>query len=422
MLFNKPRAMDYMRQCGLEALVATSPINITYFTDYYFWLDPVFREYWLSPGASSNLGQMYAIFPLEGEPALVVGAQQVVNAADLWVRDLHTYGGTGLDESVPPTALPGEAVRLYDVLQSAQQNSTPTEALLSVLKARGLTGARIGLELEGLTPPAQQALQSALPQAAVKDCSNLLRLIRAVKSKEEINRMARSAQINEEIGMESLALARPGRRIAEIVQHFRQRIVELGAEFDHFGYGYRGLGVATEPEYVLAEDDVLFMDWGCNYQRYYSDTGTTLALGKPAPVLLERHAALRACLAAGMQAIQPGVKVSALRNAMQQTLAAQGVTASNPHGHGLGLEIRDYPIIVADNGLRLRDDCIDIPSDLPLEVDMVFNLESAIFTPGTGSTHIERTFVVTPDGSRPLTAQDRSGPVQPNPVAGSRQS
>ena len=94
-----------------------------------------------------------------------------------------------------------------------------------------------------------------------------------------------------------------------------------------------------------------------------------------------------------------------------------GITASNPHGHGLGLEIRDYPILVADNSLRLRDDCIDLPSDLPLEVDMVFNLESAIFTAGVGATHIERTFVVAPEGCRPLTAQDRSAPVRPTAVA-----
>lgn len=413
MLFNKPHAMEYMRRCGLEALVATSPINITYFSDYYFWLDPMFKEYWLSPGASSNLAQGYAVFPLEGEPALVVGPQQVVNTADLWVRDVHTYGGTGLDDSLPPAALPGEAERLYAVLHRPGHNATPTEALLNILRARGLAKARIGLEVEGLTPPAKHALTDALPHAVVKDCSNLLRLIRAVKSPEEIDRLARSAQINEQAGMECLSLARPGQPIADIVQHFRARVAELGAEFDHFGFGYRGMGVATEPNYPLADDDVLFVDWGCNYRRYYSDTGTTLAVRDIAPALIERHAALRACLATGMEAIRPGVKASAVRGAMQQTLGAHGITASNPHGHGVGLEIRDYPILVADNGQRLRDDCIDVPSDLPLEVDMVFNLESAIFMPGVGSPHIEKSFVVTPDGCRLLIPQDRSGPARP---------
>jgi Xaa-Pro aminopeptidase len=89
------------------------------------------------------------------------------------------------------------------------------------------------------------------------------------------------------------------------------------------------------------------------------------------------------------------------------------ITASFPHGHGLGLEVRDYPIIVADNEKRIRDDCVDVSSDLPLESDMVINLEAMIAMPGTGSLHIEQSFVVTPEGSRLLAPQDRTGPIQP---------
>lgn len=417
MLLNKSRAIAYMRQCGLEALVATSPVNITYLTDYYFWLDPLFKEYWMSPGASSNLTQGYAIFPLEGEPALVVGTQQVGNAADLWVRDLHTYGATGLDETYPPMALPGEAERIYDVLHAPERHGSATEALAGILKARGLEGARIGVDMEGLTAPARAALPGALPQAQLKDCSNLLRLIRAVKSTEEIERLARAAEISEQAGLESLALARPGVLMGDIVQHYRVRIGQMGADLDHFAYGYRGMGVVTEPSYRLAADDVMFVDWGCNYRHYFSDTGTTLAV-RDLPVLLaDRHAALRAGMAAAMDAIRPGAKCSAVQAALRDTLAGRGITAVNPHGHGVGLEVRDYPILVADNGLRLRDDCIDMAADLPLEVGMVFNMECAIFMPGVGSPHIERSFVVTPEGAQPLTAQDRSAPIRPEATA-----
>ena len=412
MLLNRARAVDYMRRCGLDALVATSPVNITYLSDYYFWLDPLFREYWATPGASSSLGQNFALLPLEGEPALVVGWQQVVNAADLWVREVHTHGSHGLDDSLSPAALPGDVQRLYEILHRMPVPATPAEALLGVLKARGLESARLGLEMEGLTPPARAALEAALPRAQLKDCSNLLRLIRAVKSPEEIRRLTRAAEINETAGLESLRRARPGTRFGEIVQHYRARVAAEGAAFDHFGYGYRGLGVATEPDYELAAGEALFVDWGCNYQYYYSDTGTTLAVGAIAPRLLDRLDMLRTCLDAGMAAIRPGVRASAVQQAMWDVLSARGLKAIFPHGHGVGLEIRDYPILVADNGLRLRDDCIDEPSDLPLEVDMVFNLESALFMPGLGSPHIERSFVVTPDGCRPLAKQDRSWPVQ----------
>ena len=67
MLFNSNRAIEFMRRCEVDVLVATSPTNVTYFSDYYSWLDSQFKEYMMSPGASSDLDQTapYAVFPLE---------------------------------------------------------------------------------------------------------------------------------------------------------------------------------------------------------------------------------------------------------------------------------------------------------------------------------------------------------------------
>ena len=87
MLFNKARAIEYMRRYELDVLVASSPANITYFSDYYCWADMLMKEYMLAPGGSSNLHQGYAVFPLEGDPALVINHSVfAVNAVDSWVR------------------------------------------------------------------------------------------------------------------------------------------------------------------------------------------------------------------------------------------------------------------------------------------------------------------------------------------------
>ena len=131
MLFNKTRAIEYMRRCHVDVLVATSPVNITYFSDYFCWIDPLFKEYMMVPGASCDLAQKYAVFPLEAEPALVVGPQFVANAAELWVQDLHVCGDALLDESLMPTTLPDADQRVLSLLHRPQQNATPTDALLS---------------------------------------------------------------------------------------------------------------------------------------------------------------------------------------------------------------------------------------------------------------------------------------------------
>ena len=411
MLFNRARAIEYMREYGLDVLVATSPVNITYFTDYYCWIDPLFKEYMMVPGASANLAQAYAVFPLEGEPALVVNPLFAANTADLWVKDLHIFGSAGLDDSLPAGELPRSLLRFQELLQAPHDNATPTDALLSILNQRGLTDARIGLEMEGLPPETNELIRRALPGASLRNCADLIRMIRMVKSAEEIQRLTRSAEINEQAAMETLAIARPGRPVSEMADHYRALAAQMGADFDHFAFGVRGLGMTTETNYQLAADDVLYVDYGCIYRYCFSDSGTTLAMGELPGELSERHAALRAGMDAGEEALRPGAKASTVADAMVAALHDRGITASFPHGHGVGLEVRDYPVLVPDNGLRIKDDCVDLPSDLTLEADMVLNLEAPLFMPGVGSLHIEQSYVVTPQGSRPLVEQQRRRPV-----------
>ena len=420
MIFNQARAIQFMKEYNLDVLVATSPVNITYFTDYYFWLDSAFKEYMSNPGGSSNRAQSYAVVPIAGEPALVLGALSVINAADLRVNDLQVYGDPGLDYSLPYQSHTELEKRFIHLLREKPRHANATEALIHVLKSRGLVDARIGLEMEGLLPAACEALRHALPQASIKDSTNLIRLIRAVKTEEEIKRLARSAEINEQAAMESLALARPGKPMADVVQHYRLRSAEMGANFEHYAFSIRGMGVCTEPNYILTPDDILFVDFGCIHANYFSDSGTTLAMAVPTRDMRERYQALTACLKAGVEILRPGVKSSEVQAVMQENLKMNGITASFPHGHGLGLEIRDYPILVPKNGLRIRDECLDVSSDLPIEEGMVINLEACVFMPTVGAIHMERSYIVTAKGNRPLIEQDRSEPRGPGFVGGHR--
>jgi Xaa-Pro dipeptidase len=415
MLFNRDRARKYMGESKLDALIATSPVNITYFTGYFSWLDPITKSYMLSPGAASTLALPgFAVFPANAEPAAVLNPAFAVNAADLWVRDLRVFGSPGFDLSLTNDNLPENYRRVYDVVTRPAAAASPVEALVEILKSKRLADARVGLELEGLPAATFEAIRKAVPKAKLLDCSNLLRLIRMVKTAEEIDRLTRAAEWSERAALETLSTARPGTSLADMTQTYRACIARDGAELDHFCIGLRGLGMATEPDYRLAGDDVMFVDYGCIYQRYFSDSGLTLAMTELSRPLQQRYDALRACIEAGRKTIRAGVRSSGVRNAMWSALEVHGHTASFPHGHGLGLEVRDYPILVADNGLRIRDECVDVSSDLPLEADMVINLESSMFMPGVASLHIEHSFVVTTGGSRLLTPQDHLTPYMPS--------
>jgi Xaa-Pro dipeptidase len=411
MLINRERALALMREHGVDAIVATSPINVRYLSDYACWLAPLFREYMSSPGASSDLSQRnFAVLPVEGEPVLIVDAMFAATAADSWVADIRAVGDAGFQLRGQPEALPDGLARVAHAVHPPASASA-VDVLVAALAARGLTEARIGVELEALPAHLAQAISEQLPHARLADCTNLIRLIRAVKSREELGRLERAAAISEQAARDALAVIGPGIRTADVIDAYRAGVAASGADFDHFAWGPRGVGITTEGEYSLADGDVLYADFGCVYQGYFSDTGTTVCVGTPSDSLLALHQGLRACLRAGSAVMRPGATGSQICDAMWEALNAHGITHSFPHGHGVGMEVRDYPIIVPDNGLRLRDDCIDVPSDLPLEAGMVVNLEAAVFILGEASVHTEQSYLVADDGTGSITDQQRDEPV-----------
>jgi Xaa-Pro dipeptidase len=407
-LLNSARALALMTQARLDALVITSPVNIKYFTDYWLWSDDLFREYMLSPGASSSRLQFYAVFPIDGEPALVLPPLSAANASDSWVKDIYVYGESPFERPLRPPI--SNADQVLARLSEWRQADTPVDAVAAALQQRRLAASRLGVELEGLSPAAHDALRRKLPEAEIADATNLIRLIRSVKSATEIQLLKRCAEINELAALEALRTAGPGVSVKEITETFRIVVARNGANFDHAAFGMHGLGLATEPDWSLT-DEFLFADFGCTYAGYFSDTGFTLAIAQVEPS--QEYQALVAGIRAGVGVLRPGTPSSLVQGEMKKALADHNVRVCFPHGHGLGLEIRDYPILVPPNGLRIRDGCVDVSSDLSLEAGMVINLEASVWYPGTGSAQVEQTFEITADGSKPVARQDRSSPFRP---------
>ena len=412
-LLNGDRAQRFMRDSGLDALVATSPVNVRYVTGYWCWLDEVFQRYMVSPGGSDERVQVsLALLPADGEPVLVVDSLFAVNASGV-VADIVVAGDAGFEEPEQGDSpgLPNDLRAVYELLGRGEPARTPVDALVTAIEARGLAEAVLGVELSRIPSAVRERLEQDLPRAQLRDCSNLLRLVRAVKSEEELVRLERSAWIAEQAAQASFAHAKSGSTLGDLMDEFRAAAAGHGADFDHYALGPRGLGITTERHITLRSGDAMFADFGCNYRGYFSDSGTTLAVGEPGPAVRRRFDALRATIAAGVETMRPGVRASAVQESMRAALAGDGITASYPHGHGFGLQVRDYPIVAPDKGGRVRDDCVDVPSDLTLEAGMVVNLEVPVFSRGSHSIHSEQSFVVTDAGSRPLTEQPRDAPV-----------
>ncbi len=411
-LTNLPRAMRFMDDAKLDAIVGCSQPNVYYLSGYRCWIEPLLREWMLRPGGTSRAFQpSFAILPREGRPSLVVSAGFAADALAGWVDDVRIWGPLGYDETLSGLRLERRLERLHEAQRAAAPDAI--SALVATLGDLGLAEGSVGVDAEGIGREEMERLRAALPRAQFRDCTSLLRLVRAVKSEPELAWLSRTAEINERCGTAAAASIRPGDSAADLVQRFRELVAAEGADIDHCSPSIGGISISSRTEYRFSAGEVFCLDVGCCLDGYFSDTGITVALGELEPALGTRYSHLRdAILEVGLGALRPGAAASSVHEAMKEFLGERSITACFPHGHGIGLELRDYPILVSDPGLRLQDGCVDVPADLPLEPGMAINLEVSLFLPGVAGLEVEITALVTEQGARQLVPQDRSQPLR----------
>lgn len=408
MLCDRLRIERTMSELGLDAIIATEPPNVTYLSGFYSGADASLKQYMVDPGAPAEPANLRFAALVPGAPAaLVVDPLSAANAVDLIDVELRLWGDQLLAGDVSVLLGDPQLHRTARALVDQPSTRSPIEALAQLLRDRGVADGRIGLDTDWLPHTTRQEVRASLPRADLRGCSNLLHLLRAVKSDRELERLEHAATINEAAAACALSAAAAGEEIHEVGRLFRRQLADAGAEFEHFLFGVGGIGAATETRSRLRMDEVILVDFGCIAGRYFADTGMTLALTEPSASIIDAYAALHDCVECGMASIRPGNRASDIHRAMTESAAAAGLTAVAPEGHGIGLDVRDYPIIARDNGRVVADECISVASDLTLEAGMVINLEAAQFRPGSGSLQCERSFVVTTSGVRDLIPQHR---------------
>lgn len=227
------------------------------------------------------------------------------------------------------------------------------------------TDSRIGIELGGLPQSEATTIAAAAGRhgTTVGDCTQAMRLLRMRKTPQEVELMRRAAVIGEQTAAAALPEVTAGTRIVDVRQRFAVEVAGRGVQLEHFAFAPQGMILTEVGDYVAATGDTTFVDYGCIYQGYYSDSGVTLTVGALAASCRRDYDLLGESMAAGLSALRPGTPASQVQAIMAAVTRRAGFD-SFPHGHGLGLEMRDYPILVPDTGLRIRDDFVDEPADL----------------------------------------------------------
>lgn len=271
-----------------------------------------------------------------------------------------------------------------------------------------LQGSTVGVAgAYSVNPALYQRLLEALGPERLEAASDILEHERSLKSAYELECLRTAAAIAGEGLAAAARFMRPGVTESDVKGEVERVCRAHGSEFfPHYTMVVSGRDEAHASGWwhcerrTLESGDPVSIDFGTMYRGYCCDISRPFVLGKASPrqkdvvkVLVEAHHAAAA-------AARPGVRTSAVQAAANEVLtAAWGDCDWWGIGHGVGLEVHEWPFIGYQ---RVTDD--DAYADRVLEEGMVISLEPSVAFADTGDLQIEDQFVVRDGGAVRLNA------------------
>jgi Xaa-Pro aminopeptidase len=325
MLLNRERANQLMDREGVDAIVASSPINTYYLSSW-------------ATDASWGFGDLaMAILPrnhaLEGAVLTVeIDTGQPQQGAGTWMRIVRGYArkaGIG-------------AGGKQGVMTSEGLPQNHPQAVAAYLKELRLDRGRVAFEDRGLGLDVAELLGGYLDVVPARD---LLRDIRMVKTPEEmgyIRAASRKTELALQVSAEAIAA---GATCAEAERvYWSATALAGGRPVFLLITPYRpGFGRLEKTE-TLQQGDCVTFDATSEFSHYTSDIGRTAIIGEPTAEQLRCYNATRL----GWQAALPQIRAGMLSTDVERIVTAAIQQAGNSEFrgcglHSVGLEHTDHP-------------------------------------------------------------------------------
>ncbi|HET9597795.1 MAG TPA: type I methionyl aminopeptidase [Anaeromyxobacteraceae bacterium] len=250
-----------------------------------------------------------------------------------------------------------------------------------------------------------------------------------LKSGEEIARIRAAALVVHDVLQEVIAAVAPGVSTAELDRIADHGARDRGAVPAFKGYhGYPAVicisvndevvhGIPSERR-VLAEGDVVGLDFGVVYRGFYGDSAYTVPVGRITADAARLLDTTREGLARAIAAARPDARLGDVGHAVQAYVESRGYSVVQDFvGHGIGRRLHEPPRVpnfgAPGTGMRLR-------AGMVLAIEPMVNagrpdvrvLEdgwTAVTVDGRLSAHFEHTIAVTEDGPEILSLPPAAG-------------
>jgi len=240
-------------------------------------------------------------------------------------------------------------------------------------------------------------LQEALPLTTYRALTVALPMLRAVKDEHEVARLAAAGAAADATYEEILSVRFAGRRETDVAADLARLLREHGhsqVDFTVVGAGPNGANPHHEAGgRVIADGDMVVLDFGGLKDGYGSDTTRTVHVGEPTDEERAVHEIVRAAQQAAFEAVRPDVPCQEVDRMARAVIEDAGYGEHFVHrtGHGIGVTTHEPPYLVEGE-------------DQPLVPGMCFSIEPGVYLPGRFGVRIEDIVTCTETGGRRLNA------------------
>ncbi|MEX1021109.1 MAG: Xaa-Pro peptidase family protein [Litorilinea sp.] len=383
----------------IDGLMVVSPENFEYFAGVSGFPVTMWRRAGLATALFAADGGLAFVVPETIADAVAhanPGAR--VYAYPLWIESVDVTGGASGAADMPIEQRIAQATTGRQPARPEVYDLDTVDGLLrEALHGLGLTGKRIGLELD-FAPAADVARLAAMAAGReFVNSSQLIREMRLVKSPVEIDLLRRGVALTEH----GIVAALQGLDETTLAADIRGRYTEAcSAEArSRRELGFRGastgvhLGPAlwahTDPTRPARRGDLVQFDSTVQLNGYRTDMGRTFTFGPATDDQRRIQAALLAGFAAGMAEMRPGRRFCDIFAAVHGAVRGTGFPsyARGHVGHSIGSDIdgEEWPWISAEQ-------------ELVLEPGMVLAFEVPYYINGIGGFQNEDDILITQDG------------------------
>lgn len=273
----------------------------------------------------------------------------------------------------------------------------PWEFIQRAIQKRNVSVSAIAIEKDHLSFERGERLQSLFPNVTFKAVEEILNELRLIKDESELailREAAKLADLGVEIGVNAI---KEGVTELEVVAKIEYELKKKGVREMSFSTMVLTGAKTAAPHGVPSLDkiqkgDLVLFDLGVILDGYCSDITRTVAYHSINDKQQEIYDTVLKAQLAAVEASKPGTEIGKIDKAARDIIAAAGYGEYFTHriGHGLGIDVHEFPSLNATN-------------TNPLRTGMCYTIEPGIYIPEIGGVRIEDDIYITDSSAEVLT-------------------